>query len=143
MANARHKVDLAHYTVAVIAGRLPGGTDNEQPDKHRRPKSSGPRSSDLAVHVPDVVAGDFDPFVHNDARVIGAQTVRQALGEPTPSRASAASRRCSSLCGKTIGRTGIPDSLRVMGMGRATLDPQPACRGVASAAADTSVAAGW
>ena len=33
METARHKVDLARYTVAVIAGRLPVGTDNEQQQK--------------------------------------------------------------------------------------------------------------
>ena len=33
MADARHKVDLARYTVAVVAGRLPVGTDHEGKDK--------------------------------------------------------------------------------------------------------------
>ena len=31
MANARHRVDLARYTVAVVAGRLPVGTDPVRP----------------------------------------------------------------------------------------------------------------
>ena len=31
MADARHRVDVARYTVAVAAGRLPVGTDPEAP----------------------------------------------------------------------------------------------------------------
>ena len=31
MANARHRVDIARYTVAVVAGNLPVGTDAEAP----------------------------------------------------------------------------------------------------------------
>ena len=31
MANARHRVDIARYTVAVVAGNLPIGTDAEAP----------------------------------------------------------------------------------------------------------------
>ena len=33
MANARHRVDVARYTVAVVAGRLPVGTDPEREEK--------------------------------------------------------------------------------------------------------------